>query len=748
MNSSAEFEIKKYEFTADIFQEFSNNHYAKDLWPLVYILSDGDVKLAYIGETTDVQARLGTHLKNGKKKSLTSVHLITSEKFNKSATLDIESNLIKYIAGDGQYKLLNGNLGLANHNYYQKKETYWSMFNSVWNKLRGEGLAKHSIEYINNSDLFKFSPYKTLSKEQQYGLFNILQVLLDDNYKNAIVEGGAGTGKTVLAIFLFKLLSTNIEDFNFQEFGDEEDEFLKLVKLLRKKYPSPQMALVIPMASFRKTLQAVFKNIQGLKASMVIGPAEVTTSHYDILVVDEAHRLRRRVNLGTYFGAFDKACLRLGAIPESSNELDWVVQQSSRTILFYDEAQTIKPSDVRKESFDRIKGQNTTVVQQLRSQFRVRGGNAYVQFIDNLLNCQLGPNGAAYRSKDYEFLLFDSIDNMIAQIKSRNSEDGLSRLIAGYSWKWISANDKTAMDIEIDGTRLKWNVAKTDWINSEGSVNEVGCIHTTQGYDLNYAGVIFGNEVTYNKVTGQIEVIAENYFDVSGRRSITDPAELTAYVINIYKTIMLRAIRGTYVYVCDAALREYFAKHIPNAVEREEQVQVVEPGKVIPFQNTIPIYSLRAAAGEFGEFQQVDEVDWITPPKGYHASADLFACTVIGESMNKVIPNGALCMFQKYKGGSRNGQIVLVEHTDIQDADAGSCYTVKEYQSKKVVDGANWSHESITLKPLTDSAGYVALELSGEETLSFKVVGVFVCVLSLNEQRFQTATGSPDVRRD
>jgi hypothetical protein len=735
MNASAEYEIRKYEFTADIFEEFSNNHYANDLWPLVYILSDEDVKFAYIGETTDVHARLGTHLKNDKKQSLTSVHLITSDKFNKSATLDIESNLIKYIAGDGQYKLLNGNLGLANHNYYQKKETYWSMFNSIWNKLRGEGLVKHSIEYINNTDLFKFSPYKSLSKEQQQGLFNILNVLLDDKYANAIVEGGAGTGKTVLAIFLFKLLSTNIEDFNFQEFGDEGDELLKLVKLLREKYPNPKMALVIPMASFRKTLKVVFTNIHGLKASMVIGPAEVTTAQYDILVVDEAHRLRRRVNLGAYFGAFDTACRRLGLVPESSNELDWVMQQSSRAILFYDEAQSIKPSDVRKESFDRIKEQKNTVVQQLKSQFRVRGGNGYVQFIDNLLNCKLGPKDAPYRSKDYEFLLFDSIDNMVAQIKRRNSEDGLARLIAGFSWKWISARDVTAMDIEIDGTKLKWNVVATDWINSEGSVNEVGCIHTTQGYDLNYSGVIFGNEVTYNIESGQIEVRAENYFDINGKQSIKDPSELTAYIINIYRTIMLRAIRGTYVYVCDDALREYFAKHIPNAIESEGQVQVIETGKVIPFQNAIPIYSLQAAAGEFGEFQQIDEVDWIAPPKGYQASADLFACTVIGESMNKVIPNGALCMFQKYKGGSRNGQIVLVEHSDVQDADAGSCYTVKEYQSKKVVDGANWSHESITLKPLTDSDGYVALELSGEETLSFKVVGVFICVLSLNEQR-------------
>jgi N-glycosylase/DNA lyase len=98
-------------------------------------------------------------LKNGNKKKLTTVHLITSDKFNKSVALDIESNLIKYISGDGQFKLLNANIGLANHNYYQKRE-YWNFFSSLWKNLRTQGVARHSLEYINNSDLFKYSPTK------------------------------------------------------------------------------------------------------------------------------------------------------------------------------------------------------------------------------------------------------------------------------------------------------------------------------------------------------------------------------------------------------------------------------------------------------------------------------------------------------------------------------------------------------------------------------------------------------------
>jgi predicted GIY-YIG superfamily endonuclease len=129
MKLTSDFLIDRYDFNADMFDDFKNSHYAKDLWPIVYILSDGSIMEAYVGETTDTYARMANHLKNNAKNKLTAVHVITSEKFNKSATLDIESNLIKYISGDGQYKLLNANVGLANHNYYQKKEVYWDVFN-------------------------------------------------------------------------------------------------------------------------------------------------------------------------------------------------------------------------------------------------------------------------------------------------------------------------------------------------------------------------------------------------------------------------------------------------------------------------------------------------------------------------------------------------------------------------------------------------------------------------------------------
>ena len=722
--------INHYDFENSLFEDFSTNHFAKDLWPLVYILSDSDSKTAYVGETTDAYSRMGTHLKHKTKSKLTSVHLITSEKFNKSATLDIESNLIKYMSGDNKFTLLNGNLGLANHNYYQKKEVYWDIFNTIWNQLRAEGISKHSIEHIDNSDLFKYSPYKSLTKEQSQGLFQILQSLATGKYDNTIVEGGAGTGKTILAIFLFKMLSSQLEDFSFKEFGAEENLYIDLVNQIKKVLPNPKMALVVPMSSFRTTLKKVFKNIKGLSASMVIGPAQVSKEKYDLLVVDESHRLRRRVNLGAYFGAFDKACLALNLDKHNASELDWVIMQSKHTVLFYDEGQSIKPSDAKKEQFDLIKRNKDTSILNLKSQFRVKGGNAYVEYIDSLLHNNLKEGSSIFNSKEYEFTLFDSLETMIEQIKLRDKESGLSRLIAGYSWEWKSNKDKDVFDIKIDNVQLKWNGTSNDWINSDGAINEVGCIHTTQGYDLNYSGIIFGNEISFNPETKEIIVNEENYFDKNGKQSIKDPKELKAFILNIYKTIMLRAIKGTYVYVCDPLLKAHFESFVPKF--KTDQVGIKKLFKtenIKPFENSIPLYSLKVAAGEFGEIQQVEDVQWLNIPEKIKPSKDLFACQVIGESMNKVIPNGALCLFRKYSGGSRNGQIVLVENTNMHDSDFGSCYTVKEYESKKYEDKDGWKHQSIILKPLSTDSSYENIVLEDEDMSTFKVIGTFECVI-------------------
>ena len=136
----------------------------------------------------------------------------------------------------------------------------------------------------------------------------------------------------------------------------------------------------------------------------------------------------------------------------------------------------------------------------LKSQLRVSGGNEYINFTNSLLKDNSTKINRKFSHKNYELLLFDNLPEMLSKIKIRNKDFGLSRVAAGFSWDWVSKTNKNLKDITVDGCELMWNSTNEDWINSKNSINEVGCIHTLQGYDLNYLGIIFGHEIAYDPI--------------------------------------------------------------------------------------------------------------------------------------------------------------------------------------------------------------------------------------------------------
>jgi len=170
------------------------------------------------------------------------------------------------------------------------------------------------------------------------------------------------------------------------------------------------------MASFRATLKRAFKNVAGLHPDMVISPSQLARETYDIVLVDESHRLRKRVNLGSYYGIFDKVCTDLGLDKESCSEVDWVTQQAKKAIFCYDPDQSIKPSDANAADFQKIKQSPDAKVMTLTSQFRVQAGQDYVDFIDRLLNIQLAAQ-EQYRSKN---MTFCSLKTSLILFKSLN----------------------------------------------------------------------------------------------------------------------------------------------------------------------------------------------------------------------------------------------------------------------------------------------------------------------------------------
>lgn len=722
MITKSKFTISSFECNQDLETNVRLEHSNFLNWPLVYFLKDDKKREAYIGETTDVITRLKTHSKTERKQSLSRVNIILSELFNKSATLDLESNLIRYVSADGNYTLQNGNLGISNHRYYNQKEVYWDLFKDIWDELRSIGIARHSLEYIDNSDLFKYSPYKSLSREQVSSLKLILKCLADDNARISIIKGGAGTGKSILAIFLFKLLKTDLNNFNYADFDEEDVELFELLKTVRYKYGELNIALVIPMSSFRQTISKVFKNIEGLSQDLVIGPSDINKKQYDLLIIDEGHRLRRRKNL-TNYKSYDDALKRSGLNPEECDEIDLLLEVGSKAVIFYDNAQSVKPTDIPKSKFDLLSSLSSTREEHLFTQYRVKGGNDYVNFINNLfIPNQL--DSKKYLFKEYELQMFNDFQTFVNEIKKKENIFGLSRFVAGYAWEHKSKKDPNAIDIVIDDIPFQWNRTSIDWVNSKNAINEIGCIHTTQGYDLNYTGVIIGSEIDYDFDNNEIIIYKERYRDTNGKNSIHDVNILKDYIVNIYKTILLRGIRGTYIYVCNENLRKYLAQFIPLHQENKNSLNFIE----MPSSTSIPVYDLSVTAGLFSEVQTTGirnyiELDEINSPSEY------FACKVVGESMNKIIPNGSICLFKKYSGGSKNGLITIVESQEFVDSEFGFHYTIKEYMNKKALDEDGFQYEELQLLPKSYDEVYKPIVLKEHELKNLKVIGTFVRVI-------------------
>lgn len=596
-------------------------------WPVVYLQEDG--KEMYIGQTTNLYSRSKQHFENPDRARLKRVHVLTDEEFNLSTTFDFESLLIQYVSADGMFKLQNGNGGLINHNYYDR-ERYIAKLETLWPLLQEKGLVKKELADIRNSDLFKYSPFKALTEEQFSVVAALEKSIIESPTFINIVSGAPGTGKTIVALYLLKLLKSQPETKDIS------------------------VALVVPMTSLRDTLQRVLQRVPGLGADMVIGPADVVKKKYDLLLVDEAHRLRRRVNLAN-FGSYDDVNRKL-QLPKDATQLDWITTSAKQVILFYDRGQSVIPGDVRPADFKKLAARHF----ELTSQMRVKGGEDYLAFVDDLLSLRQVKLPDA---KMYDFRLYDDVGGMIDDIKSRESEHKLSRLVAGYAWPWKTKSGDSDYDIEIDGIRLTWNSTNTDWANSKNAVNEVGCIHTIQGYDLNYAGVIVGPELTLNEAGDELIVDETKYKDINGKRSISHPDELKQYVVNIYKTLLSRGILGTYVYIVDRRLREKMRGLLgtPTPISlTSDDVGVLSPVQLDADMISVPLVGYAPCGGPIAAPENI-EGEIQVPKSKLRPGASYFVIQAVGDSMNLAgITDGDLLLCRAAEKADTGDRVIAI----------------------------------------------------------------------------------------
>ncbi len=532
-----------------------------------------------------------------------------------------------------------------------------------------------------------------------------------------IVEGGPGTGKSVVAINLLVELTN---------------------QGLLAQYVTKNSA---PREVYQSKLAGTFTKTR--ISNLFVGSGKFTATEngtFNALIVDEAHRLNAKSGMFSNLG---------------EHQVKEIIISSCFSIFFIDQHQKVHWKDVG--SVDIIKhyakelGASITKL-NLNSQFRCNGSDGYLAWLNNTLDILESAN-PTLENIDYEFKVCGSPAELRDLIYKRNQKNNKSRMVAGYCWDWLTKKkDPLGYDIEFPefDFKARWNLSKDgmQWIIKPESVKEIGCIHTCQGLELDYVGVIIGDDFIVRD--GKIITSAENRSSMdssikgykkllkSDKQEALDKAD--QIIKNTYRTLMSRGQKGCFIYSVDPETNEYLKQAAQGAkfeqlsneneiYQDDQQPFIILPQEDIkPYINSIPLFDVKVAAGEFSHEQWINECDWVELPEHIAIREGYFVAQVIGESMNRRIPNGSWCLFKANPLGSRDGKIVLVQHQDIHDSSTGQ-YTIKKYQSTKEQSEHGWQHSSITLSPMSDQPEYTPIELEEYQLESLSVIGEFITKL-------------------
>ena len=385
------------------------------------------------------------------------------------------------------------------------------------------------------------NPEFKMIDEQKVAYQNILwaydEYLRTGRKQVVIVKGGPGTGKSVIAVKLLVEMTRR-----------------KLLAHYVSKNSAPRNVFYkkfMESKDVHSSIKILFKSSGGYFDKKV--------NELDMLIVDEAHRLQQ------FSG-------RYGNLGE--NQIKEIILAAKVSVFFIDEKQLVDFRDIGSvaaiEAWAEYE-QADVHCHQLTAQLRCSGSDEYLNWLDHLLQYDnLLP--VKLSGTTYDFKIFDSPSEMMAEIKKLNRYKNKSRMVAGYCWDWNSRKNSHQKDIVIgDDFAYKWNLSNDDtWSISKGSVDQIGCIHTCQGLEFEYVGVIIGEDLVFRD--GIIKVNpskrSSNDRSIWGWKKMEQEDrenthnKLRALIKNTYRTLMTRGMKGCYVYVCDEELRNYIKQWI------------------------------------------------------------------------------------------------------------------------------------------------------------------------------------------
>ena len=357
----------------------------------------------------------------------------------------------------------------------------------------------------------------------------MLQCQKDKKKRTIVILGGPGTGKSVLAV---NLLMHYL------------NESLNAAYVTKNSAPRNAFLNILTKGNAHKLIDInhLFRSPFGLST--------VPKNSYDCLIVDEAHRLMKKMYRDN----------------NGENQVKECIAASLLTIFLIDEDQAVTTSDIGSIAEIRkwCETENSRLIlnneTKLISQFRCNGSDAYIQFIDSLLQKNEESLALNFPELNYDFRVFDSPNEMREALRQKNAIDNKARMVAGYCYDWNVKNGRGEWDIELPDFHAKWNLEGDKiWAVNPKSFEEVGCIHTAQGLEFDYVGVFIGKDLLYDPTTGRVltnkKAISKDDHSSGIRTAPDDVAR--RLILNTYKTLLTRGQKGCFVYCEDEALREY-----------------------------------------------------------------------------------------------------------------------------------------------------------------------------------------------
>ena len=363
------------------------------------------------------------------------------------------------------------------------------------------------------------------------------QCMADHKKRTVIVKGGPGTGKTVVAINLLAKLTN-------------EGMFVQYTS----KNSAPRNVYSKKLTGHRKSsINNMFKG----SGSYIDAQPNIV----DTIICDEGHRLTAKTQLGPKVAG--------------ENQIKEIINAALCSVFFIDERQRVTLTDIGSveeiEKWAKKMGSDITEM-ELLSQFRCNGSDGYLAWVDDVLEIRETAN-PDLTEIDYDIRIVDSPFEMRNMIIERNRINNKARILAGYCWNWIKEgqNDTDCHDIKIGDFEMSWNLKNTTtFAIDENSVDEIGCIHTSQGLDFDYVGVIIGDDMRYENghIITDASKRASTDQSLKGLKKLEKEDPEKAYkeadeiIKNTYRTLMTRGMKGCYVYCTDSKLAEYLKKRV------------------------------------------------------------------------------------------------------------------------------------------------------------------------------------------